>query len=501
MATQSATSANPQVLPRPRPTDQGPDVELVVVPDLTAGGVRLPLRLWRAATATLTRRVTAVASRAGVAAMTLTADVSAMVAAVLVVGVPVAEAGLLAAVTAALFLAGRLYRPRLTPSALDQLPRLVGAALVAGAAVVALQVASGHAAGHDVLAAAALFALLVVLARVTTNTAVFRLRRSGVLSERTLIVGAGQVAGQVAEVLLDHPEYGLRPVGLIDGDPLLDDGELPVPHVSYELDLARLVEENRADSLVVAYGSVPESSVVDLIRGCDRLPCEIFVVPRLYELLATTDDVETVWGIPLVRLRRAAFRTAAWRAKRAMDVLFSSLALVLLSPLLLLCALLVRLETGPNVLFRQERIGLDGRPFVLLKFRSLKPLDEAESSQRWNVADDERIGPVGRVLRKTSLDELPQLWNIVRGDMSLVGPRPERPHFVSQFGERYPRYLARHRLPAGLTGWSQIHGLRGDTSIADRARFDNCYIESWSLWLDVKIMLRTVAQVLRFAGR
>ena len=115
--------------------------------------------------------------------------------------------------------------------------------------------------------------------------------------------------------------------------------------------------------------------------------------------------------------------------------------------------------------------------------------------------DADLITPTGRFLRRTSLDEVPQLWNIVRGDMSLVGPRPERPHFVSQFGERYPRYLARHRLPAGLTGWSQIHGLRGDTSIADRARFDNCYIESWSLWLDVKIMLRTVAQVLRFAGR
>jgi lipopolysaccharide/colanic/teichoic acid biosynthesis glycosyltransferase len=152
------------------------------------------------------------------------------------------------------------------------------------------------------------------------------------------------------------------------------------------------------------------------------------------------------------------------------------------------------------VLFRQERVGLDGRPFQVLKFRSLRPVDDSESETLWNIQHDDRLGPVGKFIRKTSLDELPQLFNILRGEMSVVGPRPERPFFVTEFSKAMPRYLARHRVPAGLTGWSQVHGLRGDTSIEERARFDNYYVEHWSLWLDIKVVLRTVASVIRGSG-
>ena len=167
----------------------------------------------------------------------------------------------------------------------------------------------------------------------------------------------------------------------------------------------------------------------------------------------------------------------------------------MLAPVLAVCAVAVAAGVGRPVLFRQARVGLDGRQFTLVKFRSLTPVDEQESSSHWNIAQDARMSRVGRLLRRSSLDELPQLWNIVRGDMSLVGPRPERPSFVDQFTNSFPRYMARHRVPAGLTGWAQVHGLRGDTSIEDRARFDNHYIENWSLWQDVTIILRTVAQV------
>jgi lipopolysaccharide/colanic/teichoic acid biosynthesis glycosyltransferase len=162
--------------------------------------------------------------------------------------------------------------------------------------------------------------------------------------------------------------------------------------------------------------------------------------------------------------------------------------------------LAVRLALGPGVLFRQERVGLDGRPFDLLKFRSLRPATSLESATTWSIALDDRLGSVGRFLRKTSLDELPQLWNVLRGQMSIVGPRPERPHFVEQFTEQFPAYLARHRVPSGLTGMSQVHGLRGDTSIEDRARLDNFYIEHWSLWADIKLMLRTAEAVVRGSG-
>jgi lipopolysaccharide/colanic/teichoic acid biosynthesis glycosyltransferase len=178
----------------------------------------------------------------------------------------------------------------------------------------------------------------------------------------------------------------------------------------------------------------------------------------------------------------------------------AAVGIVVLAPVLAACALAVRWELGADVLFRQERVGLDGQRFELLKFRSLRPETANESSTRWSIASDHRVGPVGRFLRRTSLDELPQLWNVLRGEMSLVGPRPERPHFVAAFEATYPQYPARHRVPSGLTGWAQVHGLRGDTSIADRARFDNFYIENWSLWLDLKILLRTFTSVLGGRG-
>lgn len=178
-------------------------------------------------------------------------------------------------------------------------------------------------------------------------------------------------------------------------------------------------------------------------------------------------------------------------------LLIAAVTLAAVSPVLALCALAVLLESGRPVIFTQEQVGLDGHTFLLHKLRSLHPVDELESQTRWSVVGDPRIGPVGRFLRRTSLDEVPQLWNVVLGDMSLVGPRPERPGFVLEFSAIHERYWARHRVPAGLTGLAQINGLRGDTSIADRARYDNYYIANWSLWLDLKIILMTGRELLR----
>jgi exopolysaccharide biosynthesis polyprenyl glycosylphosphotransferase len=281
---------------------------------------------------------------------------------------------------------------------------------------------------------------------------------------------------------------------------LLTEQERPVPLLGGYSSLTQVVLEHRVDVVVVTYGSLREPHMVPLLRACDRLACEIYFVPRLYEMHTVTRDTEVLWGVPLVRMRRAAFRTGTWTAKRLTDVLISSITLVVLLPLMVICGLLSRWETG-SVLFRQTRIGLDGEPFTLYKFCSMRPAAESEGSTLWNIAGDARLGRIGRLLRSTSLDELPQLFNVLRGDMSLVGPRPERPYFVDEFGRQYPWYTARHRVPVGLTGWAQVHGLRGDTSIADRARFDNFYIENWSLWGDIKILIRTAVQVLRAAGR
>ncbi len=405
-----------------------------------------------------------------------------------------------------LFSWAQLYRSRLSMSLLDDLPTLLGRWLAAVAITALVQSAFTQLRWDldlvkwNVVAAAGVTLVLLVIFRAISYEVVRQLRRKRRVMHRTLVLGAGRVGAQVSEILLDHPEYGLHPIGFLDSDPWLGPKELPLPILGGTDGLFHVLIDHDVNNVVVAFGSMRESALVDVIRTCDRLDTEIFMVPRLFELHQVGHEMDAVWGMPLVRLRRAARRSRGWRVKRVFDIAVSALALVILSPILLIAAIAVRLEGGPGIIFRQERVGVDGRRFQVMKFRSLKPVDETESQTNWNIALDDRLGPVGKFLRKSSIDELPQLINILKGEMSLVGPRPERPHFVDQFCEAYPRYVARHRVPSGLTGWAQVHGLRGDTSIADRARFDNYYIENWSLWLDVKIMLRTVGSVVRGDG-
>ncbi len=395
-----------------------------------------------------------------------------------------------------------LYRSRLTLSLLDDLPYVLAAVIVAWTfKVAAFSVVSGvDPPGRQVVHTVVLLAAVLVV-RLVAYRVVHTARCRGFVRHRTLVVGAGQVGVRVATTLLERHNYGLDPIGFLDAETPADDAALlPLPLLGGYGRLARVIPEQAVRDVIVAYGGVDEDELVDILRTCDRLDVEVFIVPRLFELHDSNRYTDEIWGIPLVRRRRSVYRSPWWRAKRLVDAVVAAVSLLLLTPVLAACALAVRLEGGPGIIFRQERVGLDGRPFQVLKFRSLKPVDEGESRTQWNIKHDDRLGPVGRFLRASSLDELPQLWNILRGDMSLVGPRPERPHFVDQFSAHIPRYTARHRVPAGLTGWAQSHGLRGDTSIEDRARFDNYYIENWSPWLDVKIVLKTVGQVLRRQG-
>ena len=398
-----------------------------------------------------------------------------------------------------------LYRSRLALSVLDDLPSLASRWLVAAAIAVLGQVVWSRTLWEDYIInwrflwGAVVIGVFTIILRGVGYAAIRRIRSRRLVTHRTLIIGAGRVGHQVADILRDHPEYGLHPVGFLDADPRVPANPSQLPVIGGPGALTDVLRRGDVHNVVVAFSSMRESEMVGLIRTCDRYRCELFVVPRLFELHHVDDDMDTAWGLPLVRLRRSTYRSRTWRVKRMFDVCFSGMTLLVLAPLMGLLAVAVRLDSGPGVLFRQERVGVDGRTFEVLKFRSLRPVG-TEAATTWNVADDPRLTRVGRLLRKSSLDELPQLFNILRGDMSVVGPRPERPHFVNEFRSAYPSYEARHRVPSGLTGWAQVHGLRGNTSIADRARFDNYYIENWSLWLDVKIILRTVGSVLRGAG-
>ncbi len=408
-----------------------------------------------------------------------------------------------ALVTVMVLAALHLYRKRLTLDVLDDLPALLASSVMGFLAVVPLELRRGG--QQQVLLESGLWALvlfgLLFAFRFFGFATARRVRCGGGVQDLALIVGAGHVGIQIASNLQHHKEYGIAPVGYIDSHPRIGEGEhLPAPLLGRYEDLAAVIDDFNVLYVMVAFGGVREADLVDILRTCDRMDVDVFIVPRLFELHSTGRDTDSIWGIPMVRVRRAAFRSPWWKVKRLIDIVVSGLALIALAPVLGVCALAVRLEGGPGIIFRQERVGLDGRPFQVLKFRSLKPVDERESQTQWNIAHDDRLGKVGRFLRRSSMDELPQLWNILRGDMSLVGPRPERPHFVEEFGTRIPRYTARHRVPAGLTGWAQVHGLRGNTSIEDRAKFDNYYIENWSPWLDFKIVLKTVQQVVGRQG-
>jgi exopolysaccharide biosynthesis polyprenyl glycosylphosphotransferase len=519
--TDADTTPSAQVFPlaadRPSAVSPSPAVGRQAEPGTGRHGARRanrPVRSASAAAAVVTRPAWVFGSwllRDGVRPLLLGVDVVACGIATAVISSSNEKAPhwtvlLFTALLLSLYGFGGLYRSRLSLSLLDDIPRIIGRWLAAVALTVLVQSVRARTSwGTEdvswsmvITAVTALFLLLLLRTVAYNFVRVVRSQRR--VAHRTLILGAGHVGEQVARTLLKRSEYGLEPIGFVDNYPYLNPETCPVPLLGGTEDLADILVRQDARNVVVAFGSVRESQMVDIIRTCDRLRCEIFLVPRLFELHQVSDDMDTVWGLPLVRLRRATHRSHGWQVKRIFDILFSLGSLLILSPLMAAAAVAVRLEGGPGILFRQERVGADGKRFDVLKFRSLKPANDEESATNWNIKHDDRLGQVGRFLRKTSIDELPQLINILRGEMSLVGPRPERPHFVAQFRQTYPRYVARHRVPSGLTGWAQVHGLRGDTSIADRAMFDNYYIENWSLWLDVKILLRTVSSVIKGQG-
>ncbi|WP_244929167.1 exopolysaccharide biosynthesis polyprenyl glycosylphosphotransferase [Nocardioides sp. W7] len=406
------------------------------------------------------------------------------------------------AVAAVLTAAGAgLHRSRLVLSVIEDVPKVAVAAAVATTAVVALDPRRPEAlptALEMAATAGAAFVAMVVL-----RTAVYALaharRRSGRSAHPAIVVGAGTVGVRLAETFLARPQHGLYPVGIIDSAPEIDPRDLPVPYLGSIDRLEAAMADLGVHDVVFAFPGQPDARTIDVVRRCLEQDYQVFVVPRFFEMMGLDHHrrVEVVGDVAVMRLRRWGMRPLTLLAKRTLDVSVSGLALLLLAPVLLVCALAVRLETGPGIIFKQLRIGRHGRPFQLYKFRSLKPASEEESATAWSIDHDARLGRVGRFLRRTSLDELPQLVNVLRGDMSLVGPRPERPFFVREFARTHERYDDRHRVAAGLTGWAQVNDLRGDTPIDARVRFDNHYIENWSLWTDVKILLRTARTLAR----
>ncbi|OMC29726.1 UDP-phosphate galactose phosphotransferase [Mycobacterium sp. GA-1841] len=339
------------------------------------------------------------------------------------------------------------------------------------------------------------------------------LRRRYGAGAPTLVIGDGPIAHLLMDRLKQLPDYGMRPVGLLDDPAATASGLLPgfsrvsVPRLGAPGDLAEVVGRTGATELIISFCPAPDAELVSVVRTAHRLRMRVWVVPRLFDAVGARAHVEHVGGLPLMVLPDVNPDGWQFAIKHAVDRTLSACGLLLISPLFLTLALLVRLSSPGPIFFRQQRVGRDGKPFDCLKFRSMRPpaaSDQQFELQRGSapggVEGDDRRTRIGKLMRQTSLDELPQLINVLKGEMSLVGPRPERPEFVELFEMQIRRYGERHRVKAGVTGWAQVHGLRGQTSIADRAEWDNYYIENWSLWLDLKILALTVLVVLRRSG-
>jgi Undecaprenyl-phosphate glucose phosphotransferase len=310
-----------------------------------------------------------------------------------------------------------------------------------------------------------------------------------------LIAGAGELGRIVADKILEHRELGYQIVGFVDdrasGDHL---GYRGLPLLGTLDDASEISRREAVDHLYVALPPEQHLRMIELIENTSREILDVKVVPDLLQVIALRARIEDLDGVPIINVNDVPLQGFNSVVKRAIDIGISSLALLVLTVPLGLIALLVRITSKGPVFYRQERMGLDGKPFTIVKFRSMSHDAERETGPVWAQQDDPRVTPFGRFLRRSNLDELPQLWNVLRGDMSIVGPRPERPHFVEQFKHLIPQYMLRHKVKAGLTGWAQVNGWRGNTPVEKRIEYDLYYIENWSVRLDLKIMWLTIVK-------
>jgi Undecaprenyl-phosphate glucose phosphotransferase len=345
----------------------------------------------------------------------------------------------------------------------------------------------------------ALFVALNVLftftSRAVVRRALERRWRAGVGLRQVLVVGAGELGRLVADKVLEHQEFGFRIVGFVDDRAGADGiGYRGLPVLGTISETADVLSSERIDQLYVALPLEEHPKMLEVIGAASRECVDVKIVPDLLQFIALRASLEDLDGIPIININSVPLEGFNGALKRGVDVLVSMTALVALAvPLGLIAAVIRRGSPGP-VFYRQERMGLDGRPFLVYKFRSMYHDAERDTGPVWTREDDPRRTPFGRWLRRFSLDELPQLWNVLRGDMSLVGPRPERPFFVEQFKQRFPHYMLRHKVKSGMTGWAQVNGWRGNTSIEKRIEFDLYYIENWSMGLDLKIIWLTVVK-------
>jgi exopolysaccharide biosynthesis polyprenyl glycosylphosphotransferase len=380
----------------------------------------------------------------------------------------------------------------------DQLLSLYyGIGFAAVLMLAAIEVANlGQSFSRLTLVPAVLFAAVLMTAeRYLLRQYETRLRRRGIGTERVLMVGTGEGGEQLIRRMSMFPQYGFHVVGVASDELHAGGRFVGVPVVGRVTDVASLARRLRVDQVFLALPASQRERLLHLIKMCEDQQLEFKIVPDLLEVMTSRVASNSIDGLPLIGVRRNQLRGWAAVVKRAIDIVISALLLVVLSPLLLVIAVLMKLTMPGPVLFKQERIGRDKRPFMIYKFRSMIPDAEAQTGPVVAAPGDSRVTWLGRVLRRFSLDELPQLFNVVKGDMSLVGPRPQPTFFDERYSGEVPRYLERQQVRPGLTGWAEVNDLRGAAPIHDRTMYDVYYIENWSLALDIKCVILTAIRL------
>jgi exopolysaccharide biosynthesis polyprenyl glycosylphosphotransferase len=430
---------------------------------------------------------------------------------------PIGWVGFFTVLVLAVFAARGMYRARLRAELLEDLRGVLAATSLAAMAVLTLRelLTDPQDLAAQVIRPWAFATVYLAAGRVAIHWSQTQARRRGETLRPTLIVGAGRIGRLTARRLLDQPELGLKPIGFIDKEPMWVPAEgavLPVLGASWDLD--RVVKEHDVQQVIVAFSTAPDEVLLRLFRRCEELGVSVAFVPRLFETVTTRLDVDHVGGLPLMTARTPNPYGWQFRLKHIGDRLMAAALIVVLAPVLLVSALAVWISMGRPILFRQQRVGRDGRRFDMLKLRTMNgDATGGEADADWaraeardsngagsaplQLPEKDRTTRVGNLLRRFSVDEVPQIFNVLAGHMSIVGPRPERAHYVNLFEQSIYRYGERHRVKSGITGWAQVNGLRGKTSLADRVEWDNYYIENWSLWLDLKILLLTTVAVFR----
>ena len=313
--------------------------------------------------------------------------------------------------------------------------------------------------------------------RYLIRTILWKMRKQGLNQKHILMIGESQMAEQYMDRLRENPKWGYQVFA----------------NLKDEEKLERILERNELDEVVIALRAEDYGKLERIVDVCEKAGVHTKMIPDFGNVISTRPYIEDVQGIPVIHVRRVPLNIMRNRAaKRAVDLIGATVAIILFSPVMLLTVLVVALTEEGSVIYRQERIGLHNQVFYMYKFRSMIMQDEEKEKAEWSTRNDPRITPVGKLIRRTSIDELPQLFNVLKGEMSLVGPRPERPQFVQKFRDEIPRYMVKHQVRPGMTGWAQINGYRGNTSIEKRIEYDLYYIENWTMVFDMKILILTI---------